>query len=178
MSTEHRRKPDNLALVGFMGTGKSSTGHLLAEMLGFEFIDTDALIEQQTGKTIPEIFAQHGEPAFRELEHKVALLLEGKRKSVIATGGGFIAHAGNLQSLRRHALVVCLWASPEAIFERVRHQGHRPLLRDPDPLAKIRRLLAERESFYRQADVLVNTELRSSREVAQQVLHHFQAARV
>ena len=177
MNHEQRRKPENLALVGFMGTGKSSTGHLLAEMLDYEFIDTDALIEQQTGKTIPDIFAQHGEPAFRELEGKVARVLEPRHKAVIATGGGFITNPENLASLRRHALVVCLWASPESIYERVRHQGHRPLLRDADPLGKIRRLLSERETFYRQADVLVNTELRSSREVALQVLHHFQAAR-
>jgi shikimate kinase len=79
----------------------------------------------------------------------------------------------NLTRLRTHALIVCLWASPEKIWERVRNQSHRPLLRGPDPQAKIRELLATREPFYRQADVLLNTELRSIREVAQQVVHQF-----
>jgi shikimate kinase len=83
------------------------------------------------------------------------------------------ADEANLASLKTHALVVCLWASPEAIWERTRGHDHRPLLNDPDPLARIRSLLAEREPYYRQADVLVNTELRSIREVAQQVVHQF-----
>ena len=81
-----------------------------------------------------------------------------------------------MASLKTHALVVCLWAGPETIWERTREHQHRPLLNDPDPLAKIRSLLAEREPFYRQADVLVNTEMRSAREVALQVLHQFHAA--
>lgn len=166
----------NLSLIGFMGVGKSSTGHLLAETLGFEFVDTDLLIEQKVGKTISEIFAQFGETAFRDLEKQVGLLLETRSQNVIATGGGFGSNLDNLERLKSHSLVVCLWASPEAIFERIRHQTHRPLLRDPDPLGRIRGLLAERELVYRQADVLVNTESRSTREVAQQIVHHFQAA--
>lgn len=175
--SDETRAISNLALVGFMGTGKTSTGHAVAELLGFEFIDTDQVIEQQTGKSISEIFAQSGETSFRTLEKRVGEWLLTKTRAVIATGGGFVTSADNLEQLKRHALVVCLWASPEAIYERVRHQGHRPLLRDPDPLAKIRRMLAEREPNYRQADVLVNTELRSTREVALQVLHQFQLAR-
>ena len=82
----------------------------------------------------------------------------------------------NLASLKTHALVVCLWASPEAIWERVRGHDHRPLLNEADPLAKIRELLAAREPYYRQADVLVNTEMRSLREVAQHVIHQFHMA--
>ena len=82
----------------------------------------------------------------------------------------------NLASLKSHALVICLWASPETIFERVGSQTHRPLLNDPEPLAKIRSLLAARAPYYRQADVLLNTEMRSSREVAAQVAHQFHLA--
>ena len=84
---------------------------------------------------------------------------------------------GNLESLKAHALVVCLWASPEAIYERVKGHDHRPLLNRPDPLAKIRELLTAREPYYRQADALVNTEMRSVREVAQHVVHQFHMAR-
>ena len=175
--SDDTRVISNLALIGFMGTGKSSTGHIVAELLGFEFLDTDQLIEEQTGKSISEIFSQSGEVGFRTLEKRVGQWLASKTKTVIATGGGFVTSRENLDSLKAHALVVCLWASPEAIYERVRHQSHRPLLREPDPLEKIRGMLVEREPNYRQADVLVNTDLRSSREVAQQILHHFQSAR-
>jgi shikimate kinase len=86
------------------------------------------------------------------------------------------ADPANLASLKTHALVVCLWASPETIWERVRGHDHRPLLNESDPLAKVRELLAARESYYRQADVLVNTEMRSIREVAQHVVHQFHMA--
>jgi shikimate kinase len=166
----------NLALIGFMGTGKSVVGRFVAEQLGFEFVDTDALIEAAAGRTITAIFAAEGEPAFRVHERAVLLELAQRQKTVIATGGGLVTHADNLQQLQSHALVVCLWASPEAIFERVRGHSHRPLLQDADPLAKIRALLAAREHFYRQADVLVNTEHRSVREVGLQVVLQFQAA--
>ena len=82
----------------------------------------------------------------------------------------------NLAALKEHALVVCLWSSPEKIWERVRHQTHRPLLHDADPEKKIRELLTAREPFYKQADVLMNTELRSIREVAQQIALQFKLA--
>jgi shikimate kinase len=170
-------RPDlNLALVGFMGTGKSSVGRVLAVQLDYAFLDTDVLIEERTGTTIARIFSEKGEPAFRAMEQDVVRGLEQVRRTVIATGGGLIAEPGNLESLRRHSLVVCLWASAEAVWERVRHQEHRPLLRAPDPLARIRELLARREPFYRQADVLVNTDQRTPREVAQHVLHEFRLA--
>ena len=160
-----------------MGTGKSSVGRLLAEQLRFTYVDTDDLIVAATGKTITDIFADQGEAAFRDLETKVIADLKARRDSVISTGGGVPVNADNLASLKSHSLVVCLWSSPEKILENVRGQTHRPLVNVPDPLSKIRELLAAREPFYRQADVLVNTEWRSTREVAQQVAHHFQTAR-
>lgn len=166
----------NLALIGFMGTGKSSIGRQVADALHFAFLDTDRVIEARAGKTVSEIFQQDGEPAFREWERRVVEELVRRTRTVIATGGGLPTIEGNLASLRTHALVVCLWAGPEAIWERTRDHNHRPLLNEPDPLAKIRTLLAEREPFYRQADVLVNTELRSIREVSLQVLHQFHMA--
>jgi shikimate kinase len=171
------RNIHNLALVGFMGTGKSSVGRLAAEQLHFAFIDTDELIENEVGKAIPEIFAQLGESAFRKYERDVVSALSGRRDTVIATGGGLVADPANLASLKTHALVVCLWASPETIWERVRAQTHRPLLQTPDPPARIRELLEQRGPSYRQADVLVHTGFRSSKEVAQHILQHFLLAR-
>ena len=170
------RRIHNIALIGFMGTGKSSVGQMVAAQLHFTFLDTDHVIESRAGKTISEIFAQQGEPAFRELERNIVGELVGRKKTVISTGGGLPANPENLASLKTHSLVVCLWASPEKIWERVRSQTHRPLLREPDPLAKIHSLLAEREPFYREADVLLNTEMRSLKDVAQQVIHQFHTA--
>lgn len=163
----------NIALIGFMGAGKTSVGRLVAEQLHFDYLDTDDLIELRSGRTITEIFATDGEPAFRRLEADLVKELAARTKTVISTGGGLPVNPENLASLKTHALVVCLWASPENIWERVKHQTHRPLLHDPNPQQKIRDLLTAREPFYKQADVLLNTESRSVREVAQQVMHQF-----
>lgn len=160
-----------------MGTGKSSVGRIAAEQLRFEFIDTDEWIESQTGKTVTEIFAQNGEAAFRQLEADTTRALESRRNVVISAGGGFVLDPTNLASLKSHALVICLWASPETIWERVRTQTHRPLIQDADPLGKIRELLEQRSSIYHQADAMVHTGFRAPKEVAQQVLHQFRLAR-
>jgi shikimate kinase len=166
----------NIALIGFMGAGKTSVGRLVAEQLGFDYLDTDEMIQSRTSRTIADIFAQDGEPAFRKLEEQIVAELTARERTVISTGGGLPVNPKNLASLKTHALVVCLWASPEKIWERVRNQTHRPLLNAPDPKGKIRELLAARAPFYRQADVLLNTELRPVREVAQQVIHQFRLA--
>jgi shikimate kinase len=170
------RSFQNLALIGFMGTGKSCVGRLAAEMLHFTFLDTDHVIEARAGKSISAIFQDEGEPAFREWERRIVEEVALRTKTVIATGGGLPANEANLASLKSHALVICLWASPETILARVGGHSHRPLLNEADPLEKIRSLLAARERYYRQADVLVNTELRSTHEVAAQVVHHFHLA--
>lgn len=166
----------NITLIGFMGTGKTTVGRIVAEQLKLEFLDTDSLIEERTGKKIADIFAQNGEPEFRKLEAQLVEELSARTGTVISTGGGLPTNPANLASLKKHSLVFCLWLSPEKIFERVKDQSHRPLLKDADPLGKIRALLASREKFYKQADVLLNSDLRSAREVAQQVIVQFRAA--
>jgi len=171
-----KRQIRNLALIGFMGCGKSSVGKMVAARLHFDFFDTDEFIEAYVGKTITRIFAEDGEPAFREYERQVVEHLKRLKNTVISTGGGLPANEKNFASLKSHALVVYLWASPQKIWQRVRRQQHRPLLQGPDPLSKIEQLLAAREPFYRQADVLVNTERRSVAEVAQHIVHEFRAA--
>jgi len=157
-----------------MGTGKSSVGLAVASLLEFEFVDTDQLIETRAGRPIARIFGEEGEAAFRTYERVIVANLATLQRTVIATGGGLGANLENLASLRTHALIVCLWASPEVILERVGRQSHRPLLQVPNPDERVRELLAEREPVYRQADVLVNTGTRPLREVAHQVAHHFQ----
>lgn len=170
------RKIQNVALIGFMGTGKTSVGRFVADQLHFSFVDTDELIEKRAGQSIHQIFEQHGEIIFRKYEREIVDEVGGLKRAVISTGGGVGASEENLASLKQHALVVCLWASPQVIWKRVRTQTHRPLLQGEDAKGKIRELLAAREPFYRQADVLVNTELRSPKEVAQHVVHEFQLA--
>jgi shikimate kinase len=166
----------NLALIGFMGTGKTTVGKLVAEQLKLDFLDTDELIQSRTGRTIADIFAKEGEATFRALERQLVDELSRRTKTLISTGGGLPTNQENLDKLKTHALVVCLWSSPEKIWERVRHQSHRPLLQDPNPQKKIRELLAARKPFYKQADVLVNTDIRSLREVTQQVALQFKLA--
>ena len=170
------RHIQNIALIGFMGTGKSSVGQIVAQQLHFAFLDTDHAIEVRAGKTISDIFAQDGESAFRDMEKHLVAELATRKKTVISTGGGLPVNPENLASLKSHSLVVCLWASAEKIWERVRSQSHRPLLNEPDPLAKIKKLLEQREPFYRQADVLLNTEMRAVKDVAQQVIHQYHVA--
>src|SRR5215472_16632966 len=130
-----------------MGAGKTAVGHQLAHRLHFQMVDTDELIERHAHKPIVAIFRDEGEPRFRQYEREVVTELAQCRRTVISTGGGLAVDPANLASLKTHALVVCLWASPDLIWQRVRHQSHRPLLNDPDPVAKIRQLLAEREPF-------------------------------
>jgi shikimate kinase len=171
------RNLHNLALVGFMGTGKSTIGRIAAEQLQFGFVDTDHWIETQLGRSIQDIFANEGEAAFRQYEKQALEGLSQQRNLVIAAGGGLVMDPANLASLKAHSLVICLWASPETIWERVKTQTHRPLLQAPDPLAKIRELLAARSSAYKQADVLIDSGFRSPREAAQQIIHQFHIAR-
>jgi len=174
--TSPTRDYANIALIGFMGCGKSSVGQLVAEHLEFDFVDTDTLIEQLAGMSIGRIFSTEGEAAFRELETRVVNELAHRQRTVIATGGGLGAHANHVETLKTHALVVFLWASPEVIWRRVKSHSHRPLLQGPDPRGTIEALLAQREPVYRQADVLINSEKRPLREVAQQVAHQFEQA--
>ena len=133
---------------------------MAAHQLGYDFVDTDEVLEKKAGKPIGRIFTEDGEPAFRDMERGLVAEMESWRRKVIATGGGLGSDPNNLASLKQHALVICLWATPEAIWQRVRHQTHRPLLQDADPLARIRQLLEQRTPYYRQADVLVHTGLR------------------
>jgi shikimate kinase len=156
-----------------MATGKSSTGRLVARQLHFDFIDTDALIEARLNLRISEIFAQKGEAWFRDYERQLVAELANYRHTVFATGGGLAANPVNMASLKQHALVVCLWASPETVWSRTRSSSNRPLLADSDPLSRIRQLLIARAPYYRQADVLVHAERRSVKKVAQQILHEF-----
>src|SRR5258705_3546800 len=125
------RAIQNIALIGFMGTGKSSVGRHLSTHLHFRFVDTDELIEARTGRSITEGFAQGGEEVFRGIERQVVAELAKARRTVISTGGGVAANPENLASLKTPSLVVCLCASPAIILDLVHNQTHRHLLQRP-----------------------------------------------
>jgi shikimate kinase len=143
--------PENIVLVGFMGSGKSSVGRLLARKLRFQFLDTDRLVEERARMPIPEIFRQHGETYFRERETAVLESLLGKHRHVLATGGGIVTQPRNIELLRQLGLVVLLKADPEEIFRRVSRNKDRPLLQVANPKERVLALMAERQPLYEQA---------------------------
>ena len=138
----------NVILTGFMGTGKSIIGRRLATRLDLQFVDTDALIVQQNGRSIPQIFAEDGEDAFRQLERDVAQELSERCGMLIATGGRLLLDEVNAEVLGRNGRIFCLTASPQTIYNRVKYDKERPLLNVPDPQAKIQQLLEERAAGY------------------------------
>jgi shikimate kinase len=163
---------NNVALIGFMGTGKTAVGRTLAERLNREFVEMDSLIEQKEGKSIPEIFAQDGEIAFRELEIEVTKEISGRKNLVIACGGGVVLNKINVDRLRQEGAIVYLTASAEAILKRVAsEEGQRPLLEVDDPLLTIREMLKFRKPFYeRAADIEIDTSKLDIAAVAEQII--------
>ncbi|MFC1918713.1 shikimate kinase [Chloroflexota bacterium] len=149
----------NIALIGFMGTGKTMIGQLLAKKLGRRFIELDSLIEQRAKKSIADIFQQDGEIAFRELEIEFTKKISGEEYSVIACGGGIVLNKINIDRLREGGRIVLLTASPGVILMRTsRKKGQRPLLEVNNPAAAIDELLEFRKPFYeRAADITIDT---------------------
>lgn len=160
----------NLILIGFMGTGKSALGRVLAGELGYEFIDTDLVIEADCGKRITQIFQEEGEAFFRSLENELARKLSRADRKVIATGGGWVLNPENLSLSRINGFIIALIARPEIIYERIKNETHRPLLAGPDPLTKICRILGEREKLYRDADLVVDTSQGVPEEISQRII--------
>jgi len=162
----------NIALIGFMGAGKTAVGQLLAKKLGRKFIELDSLIEQKAGKSIPEIFKQDGEIAFRELEIEVTKETADKKNLVIACGGGMVLNKINIDRLKRESVIVYLTASLRVILKRTLTDGEtRPLLNVPDKTSEIRELLRFRKPFYeRAADVKIDTSKLDTNAVAEQII--------
>ena len=144
----------NIFLIGMMGSGKSTIGALLAEQLGYHFIDTDAFIEKQEGKSVAEIFRDKGEAHFRKLEK--ALLDElPSGNAVIACGGGLPCYNNLLENIKQNGVVVYLKGNPDQLYERISTHTNRPLLAD---IKGFRSLLKDREAWYENADVVVSAE--------------------
>jgi shikimate kinase len=147
---------DNVILVGFMGAGKSVCGRLLARRLGRCFVETDDLIVARTGRSIPDIFREQGEEAFRRLEAEAVEALRLKSGEVIATGGGLPCFEGRMEALRELGTVVWLRGELADLLERARRLGGRPML-EGRSAADIDALYRAREPHYARAHVTVDT---------------------
>ncbi len=160
-----------ILLVGFMGSGKSSVGRLVAEALGWEFADFDAEVERTEHRSVAEIFAESGEPEFRAAEAGVGERLLARDRVVLASGGGWAATPGRLRTLPDGTLSVWLKVGPdEAVRRTARLAGTRPLLAGSDPVGAARELLRARSSVYADADLEVDTEGRTVEDVAAEIL--------
>jgi shikimate kinase len=159
----------NIILTGFMGVGKTSVGTRLAKDIGYTFVDTDDLIEADQAIKITDIFSTFGEPYFRDVETRIIREVMGRENQVVSTGGGAVVRDENRAAFKKAGFVVCLTARPEVIFERIKHETHRPLLQTPDPMAKIKELLDSRANFYAQADVIIDTSEKSVDNVISEI---------
>lgn len=141
-------------LIGMMGSGKSTVGELLAEKLHYRFLDTDAIIEKITQKTINQIFAEEGEAGFRELESEILKEVSAYIRTVIATGGGIILCQDNWSHLR-DGMVIWLDVPVDILVKRLADDDTRPLLHQEILIAKLTDLLQQRKSLYQQADIIL-----------------------
>jgi shikimate kinase len=168
-------RPDNITLIGFMGTGKSSVAKALKTLYPeYSVADCDSLIVDKASKSIADIFAEDGEDIFRGLESVALHEVLGKSKVIVATGGGAILREANRQFMKQRSWVVWLTASPETIFDRIKDEHHRPLLNTGSSqeaiIDQIRALLHQRFEFYREiTDVMINTNGLTPDQVAQAV---------
>ncbi len=149
----------NIILTGFMGTGKTTVGVLLAERLGYDFVDTDKLIEEKSGLSIPAFFKEKGDIAFRAMERTVAKELKRLSTTVISTGGRFMLDPVNADTIGNSVRIFCLVATPDEILKRVTSDPHtkRPLLEGENPRERIVKLLQQRQEGYAQFTQVVTT---------------------
>ncbi len=160
----------NIVLIGLMGSGKSTLGKHIAQKTGKEFLDTDELIVQKAGKPISKIFEEDGEMVFRDLEAEIIEEASNKHDCVISTGGGAVLRDENIENLKKSGILFFLKASPETLYERVKDDDSRPLLKGDNPVGILRRILTARTPYYERADFRVNTENLSVEQGCEEIL--------
>lgn len=154
---------DNIALIGFMGSGKSTVGRQLARALEMKFVDIDRIITEREGKSIPEIFSEKGEGYFRRLENQIVEEESRDNNVVISTGGGVIIDNANIKNLKETSFVVYLDCTLECVYSRVKRRRNRPLLNVEDMYTTIKDLHGKREKLYRiSCDYSVNIDVDST----------------
>ena len=165
-------------LTGFMGTGKSSVGRVLARMTGLTYVDLDALIVAQAGKSINEIFAEQGEAAFRALESVMLQNLCRQQGIILSTGGGAVLSSVNRAVMKAEGMVINLTAPVPVIRERLRHATNRPLLQDGAASDNIERMLGEREACYAEADIRIDTAGKKIEDIAAEIMQYLSEVKV
>lgn len=160
----------NIVLVGLMGAGKSSVARYLGAKLHKDVVSTDASIEEKKGKPIPAIFEEEGETAFRKLEKDVVVRLAQREGIIIDCGGGVVTDPDNIDELQRKGVLFYISATPEFLYQNTKHQTHRPLLADSNPLEKIRTLLKDREEAYQRADYTLKTTGLTVEQIGEEII--------
>lgn len=163
---------DNIILIGFMGSGKTSVGKKLAESIGYDFKDTDEMIVSSEGKEIQEIFLKHGEEMFRKLESRLLLsIMDTLEMTVLSTGGGMSLRDKNVNLLRLMGQVIYLRASTSTIVDRLSDDTSRPLLKGENQQEKVERLLEERDPIYEKAAaIIIDTDGKNIDEIVKEIL--------
>jgi shikimate kinase len=160
----------HLVLVGLPGAGKTTVGRLVAERLHAGFVDIDSILIRKEGKPITMIFAEKGEPAFREMERKEVAAALAHEPAVVVPGGGWAAQPGALDAARPHGYFIYLKTRAEVAAGRAVPAGTRPVLMGDDPVAQMRDLLKERDPFYARSDATVQTEAKNAEQIANEVV--------
>src|SRR5881227_3598485 len=162
---------NGIALIGFMGAGKSAVGRELSRRTGWPRHDTDEMIREQFGISIPDIFARHGEPAFRDAETVLLKTLQSGIAGIVVTGGGIVLREENVRLLRGMGRIIWLDADEEILWQRASRHSTRPLLQTPDPRARFAELLRERLPLYQTAtDYRINTTSNSIAQVTDEII--------
>jgi len=157
-------------LTGFMGTGKSTVGKIVASKLGYIFVDLDSCIVEREKCSINEIFSKKGEAYFRKIEREQLLCLLGKKFQVVSTGGGVVIAPENRLDMRRSGVVINLVAEPEILLKRLSVETERPLLHGAKSLEIIKKMLSERENWYADADIRIDTSEKNVEDVVREIL--------
>lgn len=165
-SSINRMKNNLIYLAGFMGSGKSTIGPILANTIGWDSIDLDKVIEEKTGKKVKEIFEQNGEPYFRKIESDMLRELSAGENVVISLGGGTIADERNLSVMKKSGTIIYLKASTDSFYKRLKYKRDRPNLNPTNSdelnkekfVSRINDLMAQRKKYYEQANIIVDTD--------------------
>ncbi|MDD3594150.1 MAG: shikimate kinase [Candidatus Gastranaerophilales bacterium] len=161
--------PKNIVLTGMMGAGKTTVGRLLKMSLRKDFVDIDTEIEKEAGKTIVEIFECYGEELFRKLEHKIILNFSRESDIIISIGGGALENEENYINLSSNGVLFYLQASAEELYERVKHDKNRPLLKTLKPKDTLEKLLKKREERYLLSDEVIETSGKSAANIVEEI---------